>query len=168
MFDESSKDLFANVEPDFRPDADEGPRLPPGQAHVDAMPGHRSGIGRSPDGIGRIAPIGAWGGGMAGPMAGQLPIEPTDVSTGAAVRSAGITTLTVAVAFGGGLALGGWRGGIAGILIAGSLFNGYRAQKWWGSPDPSDKHEAVVSTIMGIVGIVGGGYTAYKAYEHEK
>jgi hypothetical protein len=94
----------------------------------------------------------------------QGPFEPMDVSPEGAIRSAGVTTLAAAVGFGGGLAIGGWKGAIAGLLLTGGGFNLYRAQKWWGSGDPSEKHEAVVSSVMGAAGIAGGGYAAYKAF----
>lgn len=112
----------------------------------------------SPDGLGdAYAPA---------PLAGKIDfIEPEDTSPQAAVRSAGFTALTVAVAFGTGLALGGPWGGLSGILLSGSAFNGYRAQKWWGSADPSEKHEAVVSALFAAVGVASGGYTAYKAFQ---
>ncbi len=53
-------------------------------------------------------------------------------------------------------------------MISGAGFNIYRAQKWWGSADPSEKHEAVVSALFGVVGLAAGGYTAFKAYESKK
>lgn len=184
MFDNESPDVFANIPDTYRPDKDQetvGGQVP--QAHTPAAPPGISGypgLGESPDGLG--------GGGMGAyaqplpegvptpypqavePGAGvpmgqwQMPFEPMDVSPEAAIRSAGMTTLATALAFGGGLAIGGWKGGIAGILLSGGAFNLYRAQKWWGSADPSEKHEAVVSSIMGAAGVAGGGYAAYKAY----
>jgi len=110
------------------------------------------GIGVGPDGLGAKA---EW-------------LEPNDVSTGAAVRTAGIATLTAALAFAGGLGLGGPWGAASGVLITGSIFNGYRAQKWWGSPDPSEKHEAVVSAVMAVLGVGVGGWMAYKAATRDK
>jgi hypothetical protein len=98
-------------------------------------------------------------------MDGQIEfLEPLDASPAAAMRTAGITSLIAAVAFGSGLALGGAWGGMSGIMLSGSAFNIYRAQKWWGSPDPSEKHEAVVSTLFGVIGLAAGGYAGYKAY----
>jgi len=81
---------------------------------------------------------------------------------------AGLTALVAAVAFGGGLALGGAWGSVSGIMLSGSAFNVYRAQKWWGSPDASEKHEAVVSAMFGAIGLAAGGYTAYKAYQSKQ
>jgi hypothetical protein len=104
-------------------------------------------------------------GGMGAGMNGQSEfLEPEDASPQAALRSAGLTALVAAVGFGGGLALGGAWGGISGLALSGSAFNVYRAQKWWGSDDPSEKHEAVVSALFGAIGIAVGGYTAYRAY----
>jgi hypothetical protein len=119
-------------------------------------------MGLSPDGLGD-AGMGAY---AAEPMSGKVDfIEPGDASPEAALRSAGITSLVAAVAFGSGLALGGAWGGVSGITLSGSIFNVYRAQKWWGSPDPSEKHEAVVSALFGAIGVAAGGYMAYKAYQ---
>jgi len=150
MFNESP-DVFSNVSAEHRPD------FSPTQ-----------GMGRSPDGIG-APPAPPRGAALAPSGVGYTaPWEPQDVSPEAAVRAAGITTLAAALGFGVGLAAGGWKGGIAGILLTGGLFNGYRAQKWWSSPDPGEKNEAVVSAIMGTVGVVAGGYAAYKTYEAKK
>lgn len=164
MFQEDGA-VFANVDPDYDPRQQGAPALP-SQARVPAMPGHTTGIGiqgmgASPDGIGQT--------GMAGPgQMGAMQWEPQDTSPEAAVRSAGVTTLAVALAFGTGLALGGWKGGVAGILLTGGAFNVYRAQKWWGSADAGEKHEAVVSAIMATAGLGAGGYSAYKAFEDKK
>jgi hypothetical protein len=99
-------------------------------------------------------------------MHGELAfLEPPDASPQAALRTSGITALAAAVFFGGGLALGGPWGGVSGIMLSGSAFNIYRAQKWWGSADASEKSEAVVSAIFGAIGIAAGGYTAYRAYQ---
>ena len=99
-------------------------------------------------------------------MHGKLDfLEPGDTSPQAALRSAGLTALAAAVTFGAGLALGGPWGGISGVAFSASGFNIYRAQKWWGSADASEKHEAVVSAIFGTLNIIVGGYTAYRAYQ---
>jgi hypothetical protein len=95
-------------------------------------------------------------------------LEPDDVSSDAAVRSAGITALLATVAIGTGVAVGGPWGAGAGLLLVGAAANGYRAQKWWSSPEPSEKHEAVVSAVFSAFGIAVGGYMAYKAYEARK
>ncbi len=178
MFDNESPDVFANIPDTFRPDRDQEAGTQVSQAHVPAAPAGMSGA-PSPDGLGAYArplpeglptaypqsvepgagvPMGQW----------QMPFEPMDVSPEAAVRSAGMATLAAAVSFGAGLAIGGWKGGIAGLLLSGGAFNLYRAQKWWGSADPGEKHEAVVSSIMGAAGIAGGGYAAYKAYSERE
>ena len=182
MFEDGGDGVFANIPDNFRPDKDQegSPQLPP-QAPVDAAPPGMAGA-PSPDGLG--GGMGAYaqplpeglppampqpvppGGGlpMGGPMGQwQAPFEPMDVSPEGAIRSAGFTTLAAAIAFGGGMAIGGWKGGIAGLLLTGGGFNLYRAQKWWGSPDPSEKHEAVVSSVMGAAGLAGGGFAVYKA-----
>ena len=91
-------------------------------------------------------------------------IEPDDVSPTSAMRSAGFTALFATVALGAGIAVGGPWGAGAGVLLAGAAVNGYRAQKWWGSPEPSEKHEAVVSAVFAAFGVGVGGYMAYKAY----
>jgi len=169
MFDNAAS-VFENVPASHRPDVASTAPVP--------QP-----MGASPDGLGSpsghvMSGTGAFAtpvGGMSGyahpvdGMGGELQwLEPEDASPQAALRTAGITALAAAVFFGGGLALGGPWGGTSGILLSGSGFNIYRAQKWWGSANPSEKHEAVVSAFFAAVGIAAGGYAAYKAYESKK
>ena len=90
-------------------------------------------------------------------------VEPTDVSRQAASRSAGLTMVVAGLGVGGGLLLGGPWGAGAGLMLAGALANGYRAQKWWGSSIPSEKHEAVVSATFAVFEVVLGGYFVYKS-----
>jgi hypothetical protein len=157
-----SPDVFANIPDEHRPDMSQPAAPPVQQAHVPAADG--MGLGQSPDGLGlgTAMPMGAAPDGLGGKL---TFVEPTDASPDAAVRSAGITALVAAVTFGGGLALGGPWGGISGLSFSGAAFNVYRAQKWWGSPDASEKHEAVVSGLMGVIGIIVGGYAGYQAYQ---
>jgi len=138
MFD-ARADVFENVPDQHRPDLS----APSPEPVTTGM------SGPSPDGLGAELSL----------------LEPTDVSPQAALRTAGVTALVAAVSFGGGLALGGPWGGVSGVLFSGSIFNIYRAQKWWGSPDPSEKSEAVVSAFFGAIGVVAGGYAGYKAYQ---
>jgi len=150
-----STDVFENIPGDDVPEA------------------RRSSLGVSPDGLGQVAPMSghpgagaAAVGAYAEAVGGRVDfLEPPDASPQAALRSAGLASLVAAVAFGGGLAVGGAWGGVSGVLLSGSAFNVYRAQKWWGSPDASEKHEAVISALFGAIGIAAGGYTAYKAYQ---
>ncbi len=95
-------------------------------------------------------------------------LEPHDTSPEAAMRTAGFTVLFVAVSTGIGYAVKGGLGAVTGLLGAGALANGYRAQKWWGSADPSEKHEAVVSGLFAFAGGVGAAYLGYKAATMEK
>ncbi len=95
-------------------------------------------------------------------------MEPTDTSEPAAVRSAGFTALLIAACTGVGVAVGGPWGAAAGLLAAGALANGYRAQKWWDSAVPSEKHEAVVSGIFAAGTLGMGAYAAYKAYQEKE
>ncbi len=142
----SSSDVFENIPPEVTRES--GPPAP-------------AGVGVSPDGLG-MQGMGAY----ATAMGGKVEfLEPVDASPEAALRTAGIVSLAAAVAFGAGLALGGGWGAMSGIMLSGSGFNIYRAQKWWGSPEPSEKHEAVVSAIFGAIGLAAGGYSAYKAYQ---
>jgi hypothetical protein len=100
------------------------------------------------------------------PMAGEWGfIEPQDASPEAGVRSAGFTALFATMAVGAGYALGGPLGAAAGLLLSGAAANGYRAQKWWGSNVPGEKHEAVVSSVFSAAGLGVGGWLAYKAYQ---
>jgi hypothetical protein len=142
----------------------------------DVPEARRASLGVNPDGLGSdpraqgypAAPQAAVGA-YAEAVGGRVEfLEPPDASPDAALRSAGITSLVAAIAFGGGLALGGAWGGVSGIMLSGSAFNIYRAQKWWGSADASEKHEAVVSALFGAIGVAAGGYTAYKAYQAKK
>lgn len=177
MFGNAAASVFDNVPMEHRPDV--ASTAAPGA--VGASP---DGLGGGPDGLGAHArPVGEYFSGPSGTgayatpvdrgghpqMSGELTwLEPPDASPAATLRTAGITALAAAVFFGGGLALGGPWGGMSGILLSGSGFNVYRAQKWWGSADPSEKYEAVVSAFFATVGLAAGGYAAYKAYEAKK
>lgn len=86
----------------------------------------------------------------------------------AAARSAGMTFLVGVAAFGVGLATGGGWGGLAGVLGTGAVFNGYRAQKWWGSQDPSQKHEAMVSGVMALGTAAAAVYAVHKASQRQE
>lgn len=99
-------------------------------------------------------------------MAGEIDfIEPDSTSDGAAVRSAGFTLLFVALGTGVGYALKGGLGACAGLLLCGGAANAYRAQKWFDSGEPSEKHEALVSTVFAVAEIGAGGYVAWKAIQ---
>lgn len=150
MLGTGNDDLFENIPAEDRPDMSRPSPVPEA-----AVPAAMSG---SPDGLGAyMRPYG---------MSGEIPgLEPRDASPEGAVWSAGITALAAAVTFGTGIALGGPWGGIAGLSFSGGAFNVYRAQKWWGSSNPSEKHEAVVSAIMGTLNVAVGGYTAYRAWQ---
>lgn len=136
----------------------EQPAAPPQQAPAPGVP---------PGAM--VMPMDPQMGPMAGPMDGTIPfIEPADASPAAATRTAGFTALFATAAIGAGIATGGAWGAGAGLLLAGSAANAYRAQKWWGSPDASEKHEAVVSAIFSALGVGVGGYMAYKAVQARK
>jgi len=97
-------------------------------------------------------------------MAGPIEfIEPEDTSSGSALRSSGFTLLFVALSTGVGYAWRGGQGAVSGLLLSAGLANGYRAQKWFGSDDPSEKHESMVSTIFAAGELFGGAYLAYQA-----
>lgn len=132
------------------PDGSPGTQLPP-QQHHDPMPMQpQPGIPYS-----QVPHT---------PIHGELDfIEPDDTSGGAAMRSGGMTLLLVAVSAGAGYAWRGGWGATAGLLLSAGVANGYRAQKWWGSADPGEKHEAVVSGLFALAEIFGGGFVAYKA-----
>jgi hypothetical protein len=138
----------------------EGPM--PTQAPVPAAPQYPPGTAVIPvDGRQPYAPDAA----MAGPW---QAIEPTDASPEAGLRSAGFSALLVTAAVGTGIALGGAWGAAAGALLAGAAANGYRAQKWWGSTDPSQKHEAMVSSIFAAAGAGVGGWLVWKAAQERR
>lgn len=102
------------------------------------------------------------------PLGMTLPIEPKDTSSGAAVQSAGFTALLAAVSIGIGVATGGAWGAGAGMMLAGALANGYRAQKWINEQDAERRHEAVVSATFAVGELALGGYLAYRAYKAKK
>lgn len=96
--------------------------------------------------------------------AGELEfLEPEDTSDNSALKSSGFTLLFVAIATGAGYAFKGGHGAIAGLLLSAGLANGYRAQKWFSSEDPGEKHEAIVSTVFAAGEIFGGLYVGYQA-----
>jgi len=95
-------------------------------------------------------------------------MEPGDTSGSAAVRSAGFTALLATAGIGIGVAAGGAWGAAAGLLFAGALTNGYRAQKWWDSANPSEKHEAVVSSVFSAASLGVGAYLTYKAVQTKR
>jgi len=129
------------------------------------------GLGRSPDGIGAYltepggAPVERTPTSLyyPSPIGAELPMEPTDTSTLAAVQSAGFTALFVALGTAVGLGLGGGLGAGAGLMLSGAAVNGYRAQKWMNDADPGRRHEAVVSATVGVFEVVIGGYLVWKA-----
>lgn len=173
MFDDVSEDSLFALERENPRMASAGPvqqpnhdalhqqTPPPQQQSFQTAPAGIPSMGASPDGIGDL-----WGFGTGTPFGGTIPaIEPTDASPAAAARSAGFTALAATAAIGGGIAAGGAWGGAAGGFLVGALTNAYRTQKWWGSNDPSEKHEAVVSGIMSLVGLGLGGFAGYKAFQ---
>lgn len=180
MFDESADGLFDNVDLE--------------KFESDGQPSS-SGMGASPDGLGMtmtpeqmadpdIGPnrdfnIPQKGNAFEPGFNGSFPygatagdefggIEPTDTSDEAATRSAGFTLLFVALATGIGYAARGGMGAATGLLASGAIANGYRAQKWWSSPDPGQKHEAIVSGIFSAGGLAAAGYIGYKAMQQGK
>lgn len=97
-------------------------------------------------------------------MAGEWEfLEPDDTSNNAAMKSSGFTLLFIALATGAGYAFKGGHGAVSGLLLSAGLANGYRAQKWFNSDDPSEKHEAIVSTIFAAGEIFGGLFVGYQA-----
>lgn len=102
----------------------------------------------------------------AGQLAGEIDfIEPDDTSSGSATKSAGFTLLFVALCTGIGYAVKGGLGAATGLLLSAGAANGYRAQKWWASPEPSEKHEAIVSAVFSAGEIFAGIYVGYKAFQ---
>jgi len=103
------------------------------------------------------------------PMAGEIEfLEPEDTSDGAAMRSGGFTLLFVAVSTGIGYAWKGGFGAISGLLLSAGAANGYRAQKWFGSEDPSEKHESLVSSVFAAGEIFGGLFVGYQAMKQSE
>lgn len=129
------------------------------------------GVGAGPDGLGRDAwpvpgaPAMEYYPDVVQPVGWVAPIEPAGTSSSDAVQSAGIAALLAATGTGIGLAAGGPFGAGAGLMLAGAISNGYRAQKWWNDPDPGKRHEAIVSAVFTGFEVVLGGYMSWKAYE---
>jgi len=90
-------------------------------------------------------------------------VEPRDTSPQAAVQSAGISALLLAVGVAAGAAAGGGWGAAGGLCIAAAAMNGYRAQKWMDSKQPGERHEAVVSATFAVFQVGGAGYFIYRA-----
>jgi hypothetical protein len=176
MFDEQN--LYANIPEEYNQAPQQGqyaneaavPALPPAggsQIPVDgtgAWATPAPGQQQAQPGA-AIIPVGDAGGGSMYYPQQMEQWEPEDTTPEAATRSAGITAVFVAAATGLGYALGGWKGAVAGGVLSGAVANGYRAQKNFGSTNPDQKHEAVVSSVFAVAGLGLGGYVAYKAYE---
>lgn len=152
---------------------------PQAQAGFGQMPPQaQAGMGASPDGLG--AYLSEPGGQVLDQtatthyypeqqMQGPIPwLEPTDTSAQATVQSAGYTALLVAVTTGVGLAWARGWGAVAGFTLGAALANGYRAQKDINSPDPSRRHEAVVSGTIGLGELIIFGYSTYRAAQSRK
>lgn len=104
-----------------------------------------------------------------GATAGTLDfLEPDDTTSASLSRSAGFTALFVALSTGIGYAVKGGMGAATGLLLSGAAANGYRAQKWWNSQDPSEKHEAIVSSIFAVGGFVAAGYIGWRASQEKQ
>jgi hypothetical protein len=175
MFDEND-DLFENVDMDaFESDGTDGIGASPDGLGASPTPEEMANPSAGPQTDFNIPRGGnAYEPGFQGPYpygatAGEIDFfEPQDTSPEAASRSAGFTVLFVAVATGIGYAVKGGMGAATGMLLAGAAANGYRAQKWWGSPEPSQKHEAIVSGVFAAGGLAAGGYVGYKAMQEKR
>ena len=173
MFDEQN--LYANIPDEFNqpdqggqhPNEAQVPALPPpgGQQGQQIPTGDGTGnysMPSPPPGAAMI-PVGGAAGSAGEEYYPYDGIEPTDTTPEAATRSAGLTALFVAGSIGLGYAVGGWKGAVAGGVLSGAVANGYRAQKNFGSTNPDQKHEAVVSSVFAVSGLGLGAYVAYEA-----
>jgi len=104
------------------------------------------------------------------PLAGQTLewLEGKESGQSGTMRGAGVAAVLLAGSFGLGVALGGPWGAIAGVLLAGTALNGYRAQKFWGDQDQAKNFEAVSSAVFAAGGLLAGGYAAYQAYQSKQ
>lgn len=132
-------------------------------------------VGASPDGLGAILleP------GMA-PSALQVPTthyypqaqagfpEPDDTSMQAALQSAGISALLVAITTSVGFAWARGWGAAAGLTVGAGVANAYRAQKYMNAADPNFRHEAIVSATVGLSELAGAIYFIYRGAKARK
>jgi hypothetical protein len=155
-------DAFDQEQPTPAAPGQGGPLLTDGQDPYSLGP--QPAVPQYPPGTAVIAVDGRQPTAPATATAGEwAALEPVDASPEAGLRSAGFTALFATAAVGTGIAVGGGVGGAAGLLLAGALTNAYRAQKWWGSTQPSQKHEAMVSGVFAVAGLGIGGWLAWKA-----
>lgn len=168
MFDEQN--VYANIPQEFtgeqdgqHPDEAQVPALPaPGQGmQIPTGDGNYTSPSPSPPPGAAIIPVDNSAG--YSPLQQMEQWEPDDTTPEAAGRSAGLTALFVASMTGVGYALAGWKGAVAGGVLSGAVANVYRAQKNFGSTNPDQKHEAVVSSVFAVSGLGLGAYVAYEA-----
>lgn len=96
------------------------------------------------------------------PQTETMPLAP------ASGRAAALSVLWAAAGTAAGAWLGGACGAGAGLLVAGALRNVARARALWGSADAQSRTEATSSATWSLIGLCGGGYLGYRAYEQQK
>jgi hypothetical protein len=97
-----------------------------------------------------------------------LPIPPVPTTDPSAQTRAGVAIVIAGAGVGAGALLGGLWGAGSGLLFSGALLNAWRARTLWSSPVPTDRSEAIKTTVMSVVGIAAGGYLGYRAHQSKK
>jgi hypothetical protein len=97
-----------------------------------------------------------------------LPVAPPPTPDPSASTRAGTAIVLVGAGLDAGALLGGLWGAGSGLLFSGALINAWRARTLWASTAPTDRSEAIKTTVMSIVGIAAGGYLGYKANAKRK
>lgn len=101
------------------------------------------------------------------PFPGADPPLPASVpgSAPTASRRAGAAIVLCGVGAGAGALVGGAWGAGSGLLFAGATMNAYRAKTLFGTGSPTDRSEAVKSTIMAVLGLGVASYLGYRAHQ---
>lgn len=97
-----------------------------------------------------------------------LPVAPTPTVDPSAKTRAGAAIVIAGAGLGAGALLGGPWGAGSGLLFSGALLNAWRARTLWASPLPTDRAEAIKTTVMSVIGIAAGGYLGYRAHGSRK
>lgn len=108
---------------------------------------------------------------QSGPAQQQAPLTPLPApapaieSPSVASRRAGLAILLAGASVGAGAYFGGAWGAGSGLFLSGAAMNSLRARRLWTSQDPTDRGEAIKTTVMLVLGVGLGGYLGYRAQQ---